>query len=523
MLRRVPVIALMLGLMALMMLVPALQAATENEWRSARGFLYPALFGLLVSAAIAVLLRPISRHESAEHELLTLLLLWLALPAYAAFPLVLLTPALGWNGAWFEMVAALTTTGGSAYSKAGLVPDAVHLWRGMVGWLGGLLTLMAAYVVLAPRRLGGFEVVAAAEGIRGDRPIDLRMVNASFESRVQRALRTILPVYLLMTFALGVIFNTADKAGLIAAVHAMSVISTSGISPVEGGFAASGSLAAEVAAAIFMVLAVSRFLYAGASQRSRRQDWRQDPELRLMAGLVLGATVLLFLRHWVGVLTIDVDVEALDGAEALWGAAFTTLSFLTTTGFESHAWASARDWSGLANPGLVLLALCLVGGGAATTAGGIKLIRVYALMRHGVRELERIAMPNSVSGNRGGQRGLRREGAFIAWAFMMLFLLALFATVLALTLTGMEFDDAFVAAIAALTNTGPAYATIAGEGKSFALFDAAQRSILCATMILGRIETLAVIALFNPERWRDSSARSKKTGKSRAEPPLSEW
>ena len=523
MLHRFPVIALMLGLMALLMLVPALQAATESEWRSARGFLYPALFGVLVAAAIAVLLRPISSREPAEHELLTLLLLWLTLPAYAAFPLVLLTPSLGWSGAWFEMVAALTTTGGSAYAKAGAVPDAIHLWRGLVGWLGGLLTLMAAYVILAPRRLGGFEVMAAAEGMRNDRPVDLRMVSASFESRTLRAMRTILPVYLLMTFALGVIFNTADKPGLIAAVHAMSVVSTSGISPVEGGFAASGSIAAEIAAAVFMVLAASRFLYAGASQRGRRQDWRRDPELRLMAGLVLGATFLLFLRHWVGVLTIDVDIEAQDGAKALWGALFTTLSFLTTTGFESHAWESARDWSGLANPGLVLLALCLVGGGAATTAGGIKLIRVYALMRHGVRELERIAMPNSVSGSRGGQRGLRREGAFIAWAFMMLFLLALFGSVLALTLTGLAFDDAFVASIAALTNTGPAYPTIAGEGKNFALFDAPQRAILCATMILGRIETLAVIALFNPERWREGSARSKKTGKSRVEGSLSDW
>ena len=86
-----------------------------------------------------------------------------------------------------------------------------------------------------------------------------------------------------------------------------------------------------------------------------------------------------------------------------------------------------------------------------------------------------------------------------------------------------SFQDAFVAAIAALSNTGPAYATIAGDGKSFASFDFIQRVILCGAMVLGRIETLAAIALFNPENWSGSSARSKKTGKSRSEGSISGW
>ena len=523
MLRRIHVTALLLGILALAMLAPALMAAVEGEWRAARSFLYPALFGIMAASSLAVLLRPMSERESAEHELFTLLLLWIFLPAYAALPLALLTPSIGWSGAWFEMAAALTTTGGSVYVKASSIPDAVHLWRGLVGWMGGLLTLLAAYVVLAPRRLGGFEVVAAADGRLDNRPIDLRLVGASFESRTRRALRTILPIYIAMTLALGVIFNVSDKPGLVAAVHAMSVVSTSGISPLDGGFAESSTLGAEMAAALFMVLAASRLLYAGASQTGRQTAWRGDPEMRAMAFLVLATTAMLFARHWVGVLTVDVDVRVLDGAEALWGAFFTTLSFLTTTGFESAAWESSRDWSGLANPGLVLLALCMIGGGAATTAGGIKLIRVYALMRHGVRELERIAIPRSVAGARGGPRGLRREGAFIAWAFMMLFVAALMGTTIGLTLSGMRFENAFAAAISALTNTGPAYAIVVGEGKSFAGFDPTQRTIMTGAMVLGRIETLAVIALFNPENWLGRSARSKKTGKSRSEGSISDW
>ena len=43
------------------------------------------------------------------------------------------------TGAWFEMIAAFTTTGGTAYAEPDRVPASVHLWRGMVAWFGGLV------------------------------------------------------------------------------------------------------------------------------------------------------------------------------------------------------------------------------------------------------------------------------------------------------------------------------------------------------------------------------------------------
>lgn len=514
MLYRVPVVAILLGIMALAMLVPAIQAASDSEWRHARGFFYPALFGGFLAGSLGVILRPMQRRDTPRHELTLLLIVWLILPIYAAVPIFLLTPGYGPLGAWFEMVAALTTTGGSIYPKASDVPSSIQLWRGLAGWMGGLLTLLAAYVVLAPRRLGGYEVMAAADGIADTRAVDLRVSGAGFQSRTERALRTILPIYLGLTFVLSICFSALGKPGIVAAVHAMSVVSTSGISPVDGGFRTVGSFWAELIALVCMILAASRLLYAPASAVGRRGQWQRDPEIRLLLTLTGIAAAILFLRHWIGVLTIDEGAPATiwDAFTAAWGAFFTAVSFATTTGFESYAWETARDWSGLSNPSLVLLALCTIGGGAATTAGGIKLIRAYALFRHGMRELERIAVPHSVAGSAGTTRGLRREGALIAWTFMMLFFLALLATILALTGTGMTLTDALIAASAALSNTGPAFQMVAGRPEGFAFLDAVQHSILAVAMILGRIETLAVIALFNPDHWR-GSVGIKKTGK----------
>jgi len=517
---RVPVLPLCVAVVAIGMVAPAAHAAIEHDWRSARAFFYCSIAVGFAAAVLGVALSSGDRRVNARAELRDLIACWLLVPVFAAAPVWLRTPFLGIWGAWFEMISAFTTTGGTAYAEPENVPGAIHLWRGMVAWLGGLVTLTAAFAILAPRNLGGYELVAAA-GARDQASAASAAQGAGLpplETRTGRSLRTVLPVYGALTGALAILFSVTGQGGLAASVHAMAIVSTSGVSPYSGGIASGGSIAAELVAAVFMVACATRLTY-GAAHALDPGRWYRDPELRLMALLVGLSTLALFLRHWVGALTIDEAAEGSEALTAIWGAVFTCLSFLTTTGFESASWHSARDWSGLANPGLILLGLCAIGGGAATTAGGFKLLRGHTLLRHGYRELERIAQPNSVLASGSRLRGVLRESAFLAWAFVMLYSMAIFVAVIALTITGLAFEDALVAAISAISNTGPAFALVTPGDIDFARLGESQRVILALTMVLGRIETLAAISLFNPNGWSRFSIRTKKTGNVRFESP----
>jgi trk system potassium uptake protein TrkH len=406
---RLPFLPLCLGVLALAMLGPGLFGLIQRDWHSARTFLYCAIFTGFACATLAMALGMRRGNGVARNELRDLVVCWALGPLLAAAPLWLRTPYIGAWGAWFEMVGAFTTTGGTVYADPGKVPDSLHLWRGIVAWLGGLVTLVAAFAILAPRNLGGFEVSAhnigaagqqvrrvgiqpvASDGPGGDSLSHLGGATARLDGRITRTLRLVLPVYGTLTAVLAFLFSALGQDGLRAVVHAMAIVSTSGISPDAGGLSATPNFRAELVAALFMVLAATRLTYAGTRRFGNVERWRRDPELKLMALLVATATLALILRHWFGALTIDLGGRPSEALPALWGAVFTSLSFLTTTGFESASWHTARDWSGLANPGLILLGLCAIGGGAATTAGGIKLVRGYALLRHGYRELERIA------------------------------------------------------------------------------------------------------------------------------------
>jgi trk system potassium uptake protein TrkH len=132
----------------------------------------------------------------------------------------------------------------------------------------------------------------------------------------------------------------------------------------------------------------------------------------------------------------------------------------------------------------------------------VKLLRVYVLVRHGQRELERLVHPSSIGGSGGQARFLRREGAYVAWIFFMLFAIAIAVVMLALALTGLDFESALVLTIAALSTTGPLAGVAADTPLSYAVLPEAAKLILAATMVLGRLETLAIIALLNPEFWR---------------------
>lgn len=523
MLVRLPPFSLMLGLLAAMMLGPAVLSLLEREWFAARSFLYAALFTGFAAAALATVLAGHAREASARSELVMLIVTWLLAPLFAAAPLILITPGLGIVGSYFEMMLCFTTTGGSSYADLTRVPDAIHLWRGMVGWAGGLLTLAAAYVVFAPRRLGGFEVFAASAyggGGMGSRLVALGAAAPELHHRLSRALRSILPVYIGLTAGLALIFTALGAEGVAGMVHAMSVVSTTGVSPYPDGIAQAESFWMELAAAAFLLLTATRLIYAAASQSGSTGPWAQDPELRLLGALVLLASLTLFLRHWLGALTIDLgETAGQDAGTAIWGTIFTTLSFLTTTGFQSAFWDSARDWSGLANPHLILLGLCAIGGGAATAAGGIKLIRLYALTRHGIRELERLAQPSAVIGVGVEARGILRQGAFIAWAFIMLYVMGWMTIMLALTLTGLTYEEALVGAISTLSNTGQAYSLVLEGERTLATTTPSQRFIMAAAMVLGRIETLALIALFNPGSWQLFGLTSAGGGKHRRATP----
>ncbi|MCG6902548.1 MAG: TrkH family potassium uptake protein [Rhodobacter sp.] len=500
-LQALPLIVALMGLSALAMYMPAVYAVVAHEWDAARAFFYSGTIFLTLTAMISMATANYAPQRHARNYLLALLSAMSVLPLMLAVPFWESIGNTTFLNAYFEMVSSLTTTGATVFDDPGRLIGTEHLWRAQVGWMGGFLMWVSAVAILAPLNLGGFEVLGPATNSNAAGLSQIvRIADASV--RLQRYAVMLFPIYTGLTIALWVALLIAGDRPLVALCHAMSTLATSGISPVGGTAHAGSGLGGEVMIFVFFAFALSRRTFAGDVASHSRRRMLSDPEIQMGLFFAVAVPGLLFVRHWVGALEVETATLLGEGAQAFWGGMFTVVSFLTTTGFESAHWETARSWSGLQTPGLILLGLAMIGGGVATTAGGVKLLRVYVLVRHGQRELERLVHPSSIGGSGGQARFLRREGAYVAWIFFMLFAIAIAVVMLALALTGLDFESALVLTIAALSTTGPLAGVAADTPLSYAVLPEAAKLILAATMVLGRLETLAIIALLNPEFWR---------------------
>jgi trk system potassium uptake protein TrkH len=320
------------------------------------------------------------------------------------------------------MLSSFTTTGASIFDDTTKIPDVLHLWRALIAWVGGLLMLVAALAIFQPAGLGGFDVYARKNNSSN---LKNQIKSANIRSRIIKYTILISPIYFVLTIIMSILLILSGDRPLVAVIHAMSTFSTSGISNVSGLQGANSGIMGELLIALFLIFAISRFMYQQDSEGRGYRRLKRDKEVNIMLILIIIIPSLLFLRHWFGAIEASESFSFQSGLSAFWGGVFMVISFLSTTGFESEYWSASQMWSGLKTPGLILMGLCVLGGGIATTAGGVKLLRVYVLYKHGVREMTRLSYPHSVAGAGEKARSFRKEGAYAAWIFFMLFLVSL--------------------------------------------------------------------------------------------------
>ena len=500
---RLPFFVVLMGIGALAMIVPAAHAAVLQDFNTMRVFFYGFILFSILTLIIGLATAGYTPPNVARSQLVGLLSAFTVLPLMLAVPFYEAVGNTTFLDAWFEMISSFTTTGATVYDNAGRLTPSLHLWRALVGWLGGLLVWITAVSIFAPMNLGGFEVRATQGAGKGPVQSFTQIARIADPSvRMVRYTLVLTPIYVALTFILWIGLVIAGEFPYIALCHAMSTLSTSGISPIGGLYYAASRFWGELLVFCFFVFALSRLTFSKGLIGEADQGVRRDPEFMTALVLIGVVTGLLFLRHFIGAADGPAGNGAGAGWQALWGTLFTVTSFLTTTGFESHYWGGASNWSGLETPGLFLIGMALIGGGVATTAGGVKLLRIYALFRHGQREQERLLHPSSVGGGGREARRIRKQGAYISWIFFMLFAMSIAAIMALLSLTGVQFETSMVLAVSALSTTGPLASVAAEAPISYSGIPDAAKVILAGAMVLGRLETLAIIALFNPEIWR---------------------
>ena len=143
--------------------------------------------------------------------------------------------------------------------------------------------------------------------------------------------------------------------------------------------------------------------------------------------------------------------------------------------------------------------LIFIGGGCYSTSGGIKFFRIGAIVSLSRYELDRLIYPNAVRPSQFGTTEFDFELMKSIWSLFAVLIFAIGIAGLILSMSGLEFQPAFTAAIAALSNAGPFYNSSWAVSADVAWptygeMSALQLTILSFVMLMGRLEVVAVIA-----------------------------
>ena len=267
--------------------------------------------------------------------------------------------------------------------------------------------------------------------------------------------------------------------------------------PREGTIALYGSPTAEFALAFFMVVGAISIIWIRAIFQRRWTIVRETQEPLWIVWIVMAFGVLLAIALAIktGELSIPVFVHTLTLGLA------SAASIISTTGF------AISEQTHLLIPYIALLCLCIIGGGRFSTAGGLKVYRVASMLRQLDQEFRLLVYPHGVRPARQATEAIDNEIVKSTWILLTAFLLVVGSIALAVSWTGVPFSGALLAAAGSVSNIGPAYefARIVdySDAPTYAQMGPFAQLVLCAGMIFGRVEILALLSFFNVVFWRD--------------------
>lgn len=423
----------------------------------------------------------LARELSVREGYAVVSLAWLATGVAGALPFLIAGVTRSPVAAVFESVSGFTTTGATIFGDIEALPRGILFWRGFTQWLGGMGIIVLGIAILPFLGVGGMQLFRAE--VPGPTPERL-------QPRIAQTAKLLWYVYAGMTVVQVVLYLFGGVSLFDAVTHAFTTLSTGGFSPRNSSLAAFSPYVQYVTIA-FMYLAGINFALHFRALTGQPGRYLRDSEWRFFTGLLAAAAALVF------VVILAARAVAGPGVEtALRHALFQVVSIATTTGYVTYDY---ELWPVAAQ--LILLLLMLVGGMSGSTGGGMKAIRVYVLIRHGLSEMKKSLHPRAVTVTRVGRLALREDVLLNIFAFVLLYAGLFGVGALALTLLGHDLVTAFGASAASIGNIGPGLGEV-GAVDNYGWMGPLSHTVLIFLMLVGRLEIFTVLLLFHPDLWR---------------------
>ena len=403
---------------------------------------------------------------------------WIISSIIGAFPYLLSGTVDNYCSAFFESAAGFTTTGCTCLYNSDIA-HSLMLWKGLSNWLGGMGILVFVISILPALGISGQFIV------RAETP---GPVYEKTTVRISNSARALYVTYSSFTVMVFVLLLASRKMCLFdCIIITLGTISTGGVSIHPEGIGFYDSLYVELVIACFCLLSSINYIFYYHLVQGRVYRMLKDIELRAFIIIIASGTFICALNM---IVTSNLEI-----AEALRESFFQVANICSTAGYvrsSSFIWPTTCQF--------VILALMIIGGCSASTAGSLKVVRFLVMLKLIGRGVIRRIHPRSVVAVKLGGESVSAPIVSAITVFIMAYLGLIFLSALVLAPQGNDLETDVTTAVALISNTGTAFADHTSDG-SFFQYGPATKIYLSLLMITGRLELFTIIILFTKNFW----------------------
>ncbi|GAB4371352.1 MAG: TrkH family potassium uptake protein [Calditrichia bacterium] len=404
---------------------------------------------------------------------------WVSFSMFGCLPFMLSGYIPSFTNAFFETMSGFTTTGATILIDIESMPHDLLFWRSFTHWIGGMGIIVLSLAILPFLGVGGMQLFKAE--VPGPVPDKLK-------PRVTETAKILWGVYIIISAMEAILLMLGGLDLFEALCHTFGTMATGGFSTKNSSIGFYESAYIHYVIIVFMIAAGTNFSLHYRFLNREFTAYLRNNELRLFLGLIILATVVIgtdvYLNH-------HTHPEV-----AFRHSLFQVVSILTTTGYgtaDYEQWASSSQ--------LILFLFMFIGGCAGSTGGGMKIIRLYVLIKFIRAEIRQLLHPNAVIPIRVGPTVVPRDVVRNVLGFFLLMVLLFICGVLAMSAIGLDIISAFGAVAATLGNIGPGLGSV-GPTDNYANIPLLGKWILTFFMLTGRLEIYTVLILFSPSFWK---------------------
>ena len=438
-------------------------------------FIYTFLFVFFLGLIGWFFSRGDDRELGQKDGFIIITFFWLVLSVAGSIPFII--SGMGFIDSFFESMSGITTTGATVLSGLDSLPESILFYRQLLQWMGGMGLIVLAIAVMPMLGIGGGQLYKTE--------IPGAMNDQKMTPRIKETAQALWAIYLGLTICCALLYFLAGMNPFDAISHSLSTVSIGGFSTHDESIGYFNSSFIEAICIIFMLLSALSFtLHYFAIYKKKPLKYFYDPELRFFLSIM----ALIF------VISLLINQFSNNNNGSIKDLLFHSVSIVTTTGFSI---GDPSEWH--SSIGFLFLVGAFIGACSGSVGGGVKSWRVLIMINYARINLMKMIHPNAVISLKIGSKTVEDEVATSVWGFFSIYVISFMVLLLALLMTGLDFESSFSAIGACLNNLGPGLGEVS---QTYQSVTPAGKLILSFAMILGRLEIFTLLVLFTPMFWR---------------------